>query len=70
MLRVVADMSGVTFPDSTGINVLLIVHQQVREAQAWLRIAAPTDNVQRVLTLIGVDAVIPCHPTLEAAMSI
>ncbi|MEU7011318.1 STAS domain-containing protein [Streptomyces sp. NPDC046332] len=54
-----------TFLDSTGIDVLLTVHQQVRDAQGRLRIAAPTDNVQRVPTLIGVDAVIPCHSTLE-----
>ncbi|MEU7112900.1 hypothetical protein [Streptomyces sp. NPDC046182] len=47
------------------MDVLLTVHQQVRDAQGRLRIAAPTDNVQRVPTLIGVDAVIPCHSTLE-----
>ncbi len=69
VLPVVADMSGVTFLDSSGINTLLAVHQQVSDARGRLRIAAPADNVRRVLALIGVDAVIPCHPTLEEALN-
>ncbi|MFB7037469.1 MULTISPECIES: STAS domain-containing protein [unclassified Streptomyces] len=69
VLPVVADMSGVTFLDSSGINVLLAVHQRVSDTKGRLRIAAPTDNVRRVLALVGVDAVIPCHPTVEDALN-
>ncbi|MFC7965471.1 STAS domain-containing protein [Streptomyces cinereoruber] len=69
VLPVVADMSGVTFLDSSGINALLTVHQQVSAVQAWLRLAAPTANVRRVLALIGVDTVIDCRPTLEDALN-
>ncbi|MFC8290688.1 STAS domain-containing protein [Streptomyces sp. NPDC057242] len=39
--RVVADMSGVSFMDSSGINVLIFAHQHLTDAQGWLRIAAP-----------------------------
>ncbi|MET9932736.1 MULTISPECIES: STAS domain-containing protein [unclassified Streptomyces] len=69
VLPIVADMSGVTFLDSSGINTLLTVHQQVCDVQGRLRIAAPTDNVRRVLALVGVDAVIPCHRTVEDALN-
>ncbi|WP_435190671.1 STAS domain-containing protein [Streptomyces sp. bgisy126] len=69
VLPVVADMSGVTFLDSSGINMLLTIHQQVSDARGRLRIAAPTDTVRRVLALVGIDAVIPCHPTLEDALN-
>ncbi|MFJ4873355.1 STAS domain-containing protein [Streptomyces sp. NPDC088757] len=65
VLPVVADMSGVTFLDSSGINVLLRVSQQVSR----LRIAAPAESVRRVLALVGADAVLPCHPTLEDALT-
>lgn len=69
VLPVVADMGGVTFLDSSGINVLVAVHQRVSEAGRWLRIAAPTANVRRVLSMIGIDTVISCHPTLDDALN-
>ncbi|MFE5829277.1 STAS domain-containing protein [Streptomyces sp. NPDC056488] len=67
--RVVADMSGVRFMDSSGINVLVFAYQHLADAQGWLRIAAPQESVQRVLSLIGVDAVIGCRPTLEQVLT-
>lgn len=66
--RVVADLSGVTFLDSTGINVFVHVHQQVSAARGWLRLAAAREPVTRVLQLVGLDTVIACHPTLEQAL--
>ncbi|WP_435190543.1 STAS domain-containing protein [Streptomyces sp. bgisy126] len=66
-LRIVVDMSGVTFLDSNGINVFIMAHQQISEAQGRLRIAAPTKPVRRILSLIGVDTVINCYSTLEQA---
>ncbi|MFJ4868588.1 STAS domain-containing protein [Streptomyces sp. NPDC088757] len=68
--RVVADLSGVSFMDSSGINVFIFAHQHLSDLQGWLRIAAPQEAVLRVLTLIGVDTVIDCHPTLEDALGV
>ncbi|MET9440636.1 STAS domain-containing protein [Streptomyces sp. NPDC006610] len=67
--RIVADLGDVTFMDSSGINVLVAVHQQTSGAGGWLRIAAARESVLRVLRLVGLDAVIPCHPTVEQALS-
>ncbi|MGW0336319.1 STAS domain-containing protein [Streptomyces sp. NPDC003011] len=67
--RTVIDLSGVTFMDSSGINVLIAVHQAVSEAQGWLRIAGAQESVLRVLELVGLDEVIPCHPTVEQALT-
>ncbi|EDY58817.1 MULTISPECIES: STAS domain-containing protein [Streptomyces] len=67
--RVVADLSGVTFLDSTGINVFVQVHQQVSTAQGWLRLAAARESVTRVFELVGLDTVIACHPTVEQALN-
>ncbi|WP_053846168.1 STAS domain-containing protein [Streptomyces sp. NRRL B-24085] len=66
--RVVADLSGVTFLDSTGINVFVHVHHQVGAAGGWLRLAAAQEPVMRVVQLVGLDSVIPCRPTLEQAL--
>lgn len=67
--RIVADLSGVSFMDSSGINVLVGAHQRVSDAQGWLRIAGAQDAVARVLHLVGIDALIPCHPTVEQALN-
>ncbi|MEV6117646.1 STAS domain-containing protein [Streptomyces sp. NPDC052109] len=66
--RILADLSGVTFMDSTGINVLIATHRQASEAQGWLRIAGARPSVLRVLQLVGVDALISCHPTVDQAI--
>ncbi|MEU1084346.1 STAS domain-containing protein [Streptomyces sp. NPDC005908] len=68
-LRIVADLSGVTFMDSSGINVFLTAHLRVSQAQGWLRIAGAQESVLRVLQMVGIDTVIACHPTVEHALS-
>ena len=67
--RIVVDLSGVTFMDSSGINVFVAAYQQVSGAQGWLRIAGAQDPVLHVLQLVGLDTVIPCHPTVEQALN-
>jgi anti-anti-sigma factor len=67
--RMVVDLSGVTFMDSSGINVFVAVHQSVTEARGWLRIAGAQESVLRVLQLVGLDEVIPCRPTVEQALT-
>ncbi|MGY1503400.1 STAS domain-containing protein [Streptomyces sp. QTS52] len=67
--RIVVDLSGVTFMDSSGINVFVAGYQQASDAQGWLRIAGAQESILRVLTLVGVDAFIPCHPTVEQALN-
>ncbi|WAU82806.1 STAS domain-containing protein [Streptomyces sp. Qhu-G9] len=67
--RVVADLSGVTFMDSSGINVFVFAHRAVSSAQGWLRIAGAQEAVLRVLQIVGLDEIIPCHPTLERALT-
>ncbi|WP_408053109.1 STAS domain-containing protein [Streptomyces sp. HO565] len=67
--RIVADLHQVTFMDSSALNALIAAHQAVTEAGGWLRLAAPTAPVQRVLQLVGVDQLIDCHPTLRQALT-
>ncbi|WP_327187860.1 STAS domain-containing protein [Streptomyces sp. NBC_01334] len=67
--RIVVDLGGVTFMDSSGINVFVAAHQAVSATEGWLRIAAAQQPVLHVLRLVGIDALIPCHPTIEQALT-
>ncbi|MEF9904571.1 STAS domain-containing protein [Streptomyces sp. P9-A2] len=66
--RVVVDMSGVTFMDSSGINTLIVAYKNVTAADGWIRLAAPTVPVLRVLRLVRVDELITCYPDLSQAL--
>ncbi|MFF1743233.1 STAS domain-containing protein [Streptomyces mirabilis] len=67
--RIVADLSSVTFMDSSSINVFITAHQRVSNAQGWLRIAGAQESVARLLHLVGIDQIIDCHPTVEQALN-
>jgi anti-sigma B factor antagonist len=55
--RIVIDMSGVEFCDSTGMNVLLSCLRQVRERGGELELAAPRPAVMKILQVTGLDSV-------------
>ncbi|KUH40586.1 MULTISPECIES: STAS domain-containing protein [Streptomyces] len=66
--RTVIDLGGVSFMDSSGVNVLIAAHQSATGADGWLRLADPQESVLRLVRLVGLDTVIPCHPTLQQAL--
>ncbi|MER5198928.1 STAS domain-containing protein [Streptomyces sp. NPDC002755] len=67
-LRIVVDLSGVTFMDSSGITVFVTAYQAASSAGGWVRIAAAQKPVLHVLQLVGIDTLITCHPSLEQAL--
>ncbi|MEU7426290.1 STAS domain-containing protein [Streptomyces sp. NPDC040750] len=66
--RVVLDLSQLTFMDSSGINILLAAHRAFSEAGGWLRLAGPAGSVMRTMRIVGIDAVIDFHETLDQAL--
>lgn len=67
--RIVVDLRGVSFMDSSGINILIAAHRALSEAGGWLRLAAPTGAVLRTIRIVGIDAVIDCRETLRQALT-
>ncbi|MFJ7773152.1 STAS domain-containing protein [Streptomyces sp. NPDC097107] len=60
--KVVLDASGITFADSTLLNLLILTCRATD-----LRVAAPTRQLQRILELTGVDTVLTVRATVEDA---
>ncbi|WKE67968.1 STAS domain-containing protein [Streptomyces sp. WP-1] len=65
--RTVADLAGVGFMDSSGINVLIAVHQ-AHEPTGWLRLAGVRRPVLRTLEMVGLTGLIHCYPDVDAAL--
>ena len=65
----VLDLSGVTFMDSTGLKVLLSVHQRAQLAGGRLVLAAPPRPVQRVVSITGLDEVFEIRDTVADAVA-
>lgn len=67
--RVVIDMEGVSFVDSTGLGSVIAVLKQLRSSQGELRLAAPNQQVRVVLELTTLDRVFPYYATVEEALT-
>ena len=63
----IIDMSGTTFCDSAGVQAIIDTYNQAAATYTQLRLVATA--VLRILTLVGVDQLIPIYPTLEAALA-
>jgi anti-sigma B factor antagonist len=66
-VRVVVDLSGVSFMDSTGLGLLIKALKWTREHGGALRIVANTDRVLKVFRVTGLDSVLSLHATLDEA---
>lgn len=67
--RIVIDLAGVDFMDSSGLGALINALKTARQAGGDLRIASPNEQVQLVLSLTNLDRVLPPYDTAELAFA-
>ena len=62
-------MTAVSFLDSSGISVLVAAANAMRDkgCGGWVRIAGAQRIPDRVITMMGVDGVLPKFDTVEQA---
>jgi anti-sigma B factor antagonist len=65
--RLVVNLSGVAFLDSTGLGVLIGGLKRCREQGGSLALAGPGEPVRKVLTITGLDKVFPIHERVDEA---
>ncbi|CQR59324.1 STAS domain-containing protein [Streptomyces leeuwenhoekii] len=64
---VVLDLSAVPFCDSAGLNVLLRIWRKATEAGSVVVLACVPANLQRMLSMTGMDSVLRVYATVADA---
>ena len=65
----VVDLSGTTYIDSAGLNILFELSTALRERQQKLHlIVGRSSPIARMIAIVGLDAAVPTHPTRAAAL--
>lgn len=67
--RIVVDLSSIAFIDSSGLGALISGLRTTRQAGGDLRIAAPTAQVESVLSLTNVNRILHAYPSAEDAFA-
>jgi anti-sigma B factor antagonist len=67
--RLVVDLAGVEFMDSSGLGALIGALKTTRQVGGDLRIAAATDQVMMVLQLSNVDRILKPYETPDDAFA-
>ncbi|MEU6406649.1 STAS domain-containing protein [Streptomyces sp. NPDC046985] len=69
-LHFLLDLTGVPFMDSSGMNIILRVYQEVRERPGSVHIVSPTPAVRRILDLTGVSLTVPVSDSVDDALAL
>jgi anti-sigma B factor antagonist len=66
---IVVDLTECEFIDSTGVRALLLSSQaqHSERGRERLAVAASSEQILRILSVMGIDQVIPIQPTVEEA---
>ena len=67
--RVVLDLQGVDFVDSTGLGVIVGVLKRTRSQGGDLRLVSTRSGLQKILALTGLDQALPLAATVEEALT-
>jgi anti-sigma B factor antagonist len=65
----VVDMSRTQFCDTAGLHALVAAHKRARAGGGQLLLVTRGAAVDRILSITGLDRVIPSFPSLEEALT-
>jgi anti-sigma B factor antagonist len=65
----VVDMSRTQFCDTAGLHALVAAHKRARAGRGQLLLVTRGAAVDRILSITGLDRVIPSFPSLEEALT-
>jgi anti-sigma B factor antagonist len=69
----IIDMSATTFCDSAGVQAIIDAYNQVaarnKDAATGTQLRLVASAVRRIITLVGIDQLIPVYSSVEAALA-
>jgi anti-sigma B factor antagonist len=65
----IVDMGATQFCDSVGVNALVRAFRRATASHAGIRLVVGFPAVQRVLSITGVDRLIPVYPSVAEALA-
>lgn len=66
---VVVDLTQVGFIDSTGLGELVGAHKALVRRSATLHLAVTSERIRRLLSLTGLDEMLPVHQSRDEALA-
>jgi anti-sigma B factor antagonist len=66
--EIVLDLTGVTFIDSTALGAILLGARKLRQAGGGIAIVSPGATTTKLLSMVGIDRVVPVFDTNERAL--
>jgi anti-sigma B factor antagonist len=67
-IKIVIDLQGVGFLDSTGLGVLVGRLKALRKIGGSLRVVCTDERILRLFAITGLDQVLPIHDTVDEAL--
>lgn len=67
--RIVVDLSGVEFCDSTGLSAFVVGHNRAAAAGGWVRLAAPGRWLTQLLDTVGLTRRLDVYPGVADALA-
>ena len=67
--RLVVDLSGTTFIDSSSLGVLIGAHRRLKLRGGALLVVCENEAITKTFKITGLDGVFTVAPTVEAALS-
>lgn len=66
--NIVVDLSGINYMSSAGLRAIVAAHRDCKKRGGDVRLAAPSERVDEVLSLAGLDAIFESFPDTTSAV--
>jgi anti-anti-sigma factor len=67
--RFVFDISTLDYTDSSGVGAMVACLTLIKKAGGEMRLAGAKPRIHRILTMTGVDQLVPFYPTVQEAVA-
>ncbi|MFI9599453.1 STAS domain-containing protein [Streptomyces sp. NPDC052043] len=67
-IRLIVDLTGATFMDSTGLGLLVGIHKRIRARAGVLRLVIVNPDIRQIFTITSLDQILPIYGSAQAAM--